>query len=38
MKYKGAYLTLSERIIIEIRISKGASKVSIAKTIGKLTI
>ena len=32
MKYKGAHLTLSKRI------SKGASKVSIAKTIGKLTI
>lgn len=35
MKDKGAHLTLSERIIIETGISKGASKVSIAKTIGK---
>ena len=35
MKDKGAHLTLSERIIIETGISKGASKVSIANTIGK---
>ena len=38
MNDKGAYLTLSERIIIETGISKGTSKVSIANTIGKLTI
>ena len=35
MTDKGAHLTLSERQIIETGISKGASKKSIADTIGK---
>ena len=35
MNDKGAHLTLSERQIIETGISKGASKKSIADTIGK---
>lgn len=35
MDGKGTHLTLSERQIIETGISKGASKKSIADTIGK---
>ena len=38
MNDKGAHLTLSERIIIETGISKGASKASVANAVGKLTI